>query len=169
MRGVRKRAQGMDRADHAALDERIYRICRGDEALHAPDRLAHSLEWQKALRGHRAGRRIRHKRCGREPDGGKLVKMGLLERVEDPSDRRVRLLLLTSKGRLIVERNFEARQGWIKTFCSTISPELAYNATHIFRELITAAQHLEGAECLETQDHPWRDRGPLSRMHPRRI
>jgi len=99
----------------------------------------------------------------------KLVKMGLLERVEDPNDRRVRLLLLTPKGRLIVERNFEARQGWIKTFCSTISPELAHSATHIFRELIAAAQLLEGAECLETQHHPWQDRGQVSKMHPRRI
>jgi len=99
----------------------------------------------------------------------KLVQMGLLERVEDANDRRVRLLLLTPKGRAIVERNFEARQGWIKGFCGAVSPELAHNAAHIFRELMAAAQHLEGTERLEPQHHPWRDRERASRMHPRRI
>ncbi len=83
----------------------------------------------------------------------KLVQMGLLERVE---------------GRAIVERNFEARQGWIKDFCSIVSPELARNAAHIFRELLAAAQVFEGTEHFQTQHHPWRDRGWGTRMHPRR-
>lgn len=98
----------------------------------------------------------------------KLVQMGLLERVEDANDRRVRLLLLTQKGRAIVERNFEARQGWIKGFCSTVSPELARDAAQIFRELLAAAQVFEGTEHFETQHHLCRDRGWASRMHSRR-
>jgi DNA-binding MarR family transcriptional regulator len=98
----------------------------------------------------------------------RLVQLGLLERVEDVDDRRVRRLLLTQKGRAIVERNFEARQGWIKSFCSTIRPELAHDAAHILRELVAAAQVFEGAEHVETLHRPWRDRGMAPRIHPRR-
>lgn len=76
----------------------------------------------------------------------KLVQMGLLERVEDAHDRRIRRLFLTPKGKTIVERNFEARQGWIKGFCSTFSPEFAQSAAHMFRELSDAAQHFEVAQ-----------------------
>jgi DNA-binding MarR family transcriptional regulator len=99
----------------------------------------------------------------------KLVQMGLLERVEDANDRRVRRLLLTPKGKTIVERNFEARQGWIKGFCATVTPEFARNAAHMFRELMDAAQRFEAGERFESQHHPCQDARRAARPHPRSV
>ncbi len=45
----------------------------------------------------------------------RLVHMGLLERAEDPTDRRVKLLNLTDAGRGLLQRSEEARRRWIDT------------------------------------------------------
>lgn len=43
----------------------------------------------------------------------KLVQAGLLERAEDPHDRRVRQLRLTAGGRELVEAALAARYRWV--------------------------------------------------------
>jgi len=42
----------------------------------------------------------------------KLVQLGLLERIEDPNDRRIKRLLLTQSGKSIIEKSIKrARSG----------------------------------------------------------
>jgi len=43
----------------------------------------------------------------------RLVRMDLIERSEDPADRRAKQLQLTAKGRLIVKESIEARRRWM--------------------------------------------------------
>jgi DNA-binding MarR family transcriptional regulator len=43
----------------------------------------------------------------------RLVGMGLIERSEDPTDRRVRQITLTSRGRSLVARGVKARLAWV--------------------------------------------------------
>jgi DNA-binding MarR family transcriptional regulator len=44
----------------------------------------------------------------------RLVGMGLIERTEDPLDRRAKRLTLTLEGRSIIEQGIEARSNWVK-------------------------------------------------------
>ncbi len=77
----------------------------------------------------------------------KLVQTGFVERVEDSNDRRIRRLLLTTKGKNIVERNIEARQRWMRSFCSTFSPESARDTARVFRDITEAAKRFEVAQA----------------------
>ncbi|SLM09752.1 putative Transcriptional regulator, MarR family protein [uncultured spirochete] len=75
----------------------------------------------------------------------KLVQLGLVDRLEDPHDRRVRRLLLTQKGKTIIERSIEARQEWIGHFCSSLSEEKAKEAAGLFNQFAQIAEQLETA------------------------
>lgn len=73
----------------------------------------------------------------------RLVQMGLIERSEDPADRRSKQLALTDKGRALVENGIKSRSQWFadaagqlnedqqKTIISalTILTDLAHNST----------------------------------------
>lgn len=76
----------------------------------------------------------------------KLVQLGMVERLEDPQDRRVRRLLLTEKGKKIVERSIEARQEWIGRFCSNLNEETAREAARLFNQFAHIAEQLEIAQ-----------------------
>ena len=43
----------------------------------------------------------------------KLVQSGLIQRVEDPHDRRAKLLSLTDKGRDLIQQGIEERYRWV--------------------------------------------------------
>jgi len=72
----------------------------------------------------------------------KLSQMGLIERLEDANDRRVKRLLLTQKGKNIVERSIEARQEWISHFSETFSSEEAREAAALLGEFTARATEL---------------------------
>lgn len=44
----------------------------------------------------------------------RLVQLGLIERTEDPVDRRAKRLALTGRGRTLIEKGIEARSKWIE-------------------------------------------------------
>jgi DNA-binding MarR family transcriptional regulator len=50
-----------------------------------------------------------------------LVKEGLATRVEDPTDRRVRLVRITAKGKDLVDTLVTVRQTGMQVFASTLS------------------------------------------------
>jgi DNA-binding MarR family transcriptional regulator len=52
-----------------------------------------------------------------------LVKDGLLERTEDPEDRRAKQLSLTEDGRILIERGIEARCQWIVGLNESFTPD----------------------------------------------
>jgi len=53
----------------------------------------------------------------------RLVNLGLIERNEDPEDRRVKQLVLTRKGQAVVRKSVEARSHWIESLTESLTPE----------------------------------------------
>ena len=51
----------------------------------------------------------------------RLVHQGLILRSEDPSDRRVKQIVLTDKGRQVLEASIRARQGWLSDLAEVLS------------------------------------------------
>jgi len=53
----------------------------------------------------------------------RLVQLGLIERTEDPEDRRAKRLALTPKGRKLIEKGIEARSQWIEGLTDALTAE----------------------------------------------
>jgi DNA-binding MarR family transcriptional regulator len=53
----------------------------------------------------------------------RLVQMGLIERTEDPSDRRSKQLTLTQDGKALIESGINDRSQWIKDLAVTLTKE----------------------------------------------
>lgn len=53
----------------------------------------------------------------------RLVNLGLIERTEDPDDRRAKRLTLTPKSRALIDQGVEARSKWVEGVTDTLSPE----------------------------------------------
>ncbi len=49
----------------------------------------------------------------------KLVSMGLVERFEDPVDRRVKNLSLTNSGRDLIEKSINAQKKWMEDLAAS--------------------------------------------------
>ncbi len=72
----------------------------------------------------------------------KLVQGELLERTEDPSDRRAKLLKLTPKGQALIEGGLAARHRWVDAFIARLEPaerekfgEVLAMMTHTLRQV----------------------------------
>jgi DNA-binding MarR family transcriptional regulator len=53
----------------------------------------------------------------------RLVHSGLLERTEDPNDRRVKVISLTHKGRMMVQKSLDSRRTWLDKLVQNLSEE----------------------------------------------
>ncbi len=53
----------------------------------------------------------------------RLVNLGLIERTEDPRDRRAKQLSLTRKGQTLIEKSLQARSQWIEDLTEALTPE----------------------------------------------
>ncbi len=53
----------------------------------------------------------------------RLVGLGLIERTEDPEDRRAKRLALTSKGRALIDEGIAARSKWVEGLTDTLTPD----------------------------------------------
>jgi DNA-binding MarR family transcriptional regulator len=53
----------------------------------------------------------------------RMVQLGLIERTEDPSDRRAKQLALTPKGRKLIEQGIEIRSQWVVGLTEALTPE----------------------------------------------
>jgi DNA-binding MarR family transcriptional regulator len=53
----------------------------------------------------------------------RLVQMGLIQRTEDPQDRRAKCLELTSEGRALVEKGINVRSKWIENLTDNLNAE----------------------------------------------
>ena len=51
----------------------------------------------------------------------RLAQQGLILRTEDPSDRRVKQIILTDKGHQVLQESIRARQSWLYDLASTLS------------------------------------------------
>ncbi len=73
----------------------------------------------------------------------RLVQQGLILREEDPDDRRVRQIVLTDKGRQILQETIAARQGWLENLAHTLSDSEREQITAALNILIEKANQLE--------------------------
>jgi DNA-binding MarR family transcriptional regulator len=53
----------------------------------------------------------------------RLVQTGMLERTEDPHDRRARQIALTARGKELVEKGMQARGKWLDELARSLTPE----------------------------------------------
>ena len=72
----------------------------------------------------------------------KLVQAGLLERAEDPADRRAKLLTLSDKGRAMIDSGIETRSNWVDELIADLSPEEFEKVAAALETLTRAASRL---------------------------
>jgi DNA-binding MarR family transcriptional regulator len=53
----------------------------------------------------------------------RLVQMGLVERNEDPDDRRAKRLTLTPKGHTVIEKGIKARSKWVESLTNILTSD----------------------------------------------
>ena len=70
----------------------------------------------------------------------RLVEQGLLQRTEDPLDRRAKQLALTDKGRALVGQIIEARHRWLEELTTTLTPEQQARIMTVLADLTEATQ-----------------------------
>jgi DNA-binding MarR family transcriptional regulator len=72
----------------------------------------------------------------------RLVHQELIERSEDPSDRRVKQVVLTEKGRQVLQEAIRARQGWLSDLAENLSDAEKGVVIPALSLLIDKATHL---------------------------
>jgi DNA-binding MarR family transcriptional regulator len=73
----------------------------------------------------------------------RLVQQGLLSRDEDPSDRRVRQVALTARGKELIDKSMQARRAWIDGLARVLTPEEQQAIAAALGRLADAARELE--------------------------
>jgi DNA-binding MarR family transcriptional regulator len=73
----------------------------------------------------------------------RLAHMGLVERTEDPNDRRVKQLKLTDKGRDLLHKSQTARSRWMESLVDALDPERRAAVIAALGYLTEAAKRLE--------------------------
>ncbi len=73
----------------------------------------------------------------------RLVQTGLLERVEDPNDRRAKQVTLSAKGRALIEKGIEARNRWSEELAPKLTAEQRGLVIEALSHLAEAANKLE--------------------------
>ena len=73
----------------------------------------------------------------------KLVHAGYLDRAEDPSDRRAKLLTLSAKGEELIQRGTEERYHWLDDLPSKLSTVEQTKVVEALDILTKAAQTME--------------------------
>jgi DNA-binding MarR family transcriptional regulator len=73
----------------------------------------------------------------------KLVQGGLIQREEDPNDRRAKLLNLTDKGRQLIHHGIEERYRWVDQLAEKLTAEERAKVAEALEILTQAARELE--------------------------
>ena len=72
----------------------------------------------------------------------RLVQQELILRTEDPSDRRVKQIVLTDKGQRVLQESISARQSWLHDLVRSLSDPEKAAITAALHILIDAANQL---------------------------
>jgi DNA-binding MarR family transcriptional regulator len=73
----------------------------------------------------------------------KLVQSRLIQREEDPHDRRAKLLNLTEKARELIQQNIEQRYRWVDQLAGKLTAEELVKVTEALDIMTKAARELE--------------------------
>jgi len=80
----------------------------------------------------------------------RMVNLGLIERTEDPEDRRVKQITPTMKGRQLIQDSIDARQRWMQEMTDALTPEEQESISVALTTLTEAALAMENTlepEC----------------------
>jgi DNA-binding MarR family transcriptional regulator len=80
----------------------------------------------------------------------RLVQQELILRMEHPNDRRVKQIILTDKGRRILEESTHARLGWMEDLAQTLSKSEKETIMSGLSILIDKAKSL--SQSVETEN-----------------
>ena len=84
----------------------------------------------------------------------KLVQSRLVQREEDPQDRRAKLLNLTDKGQELIQQGIEERYRWVDQLAGKLSAEE--------RAKVSEALHIMTEAAKETEVKPVQQSGSAS-------
>src|SRR5213593_3990686 len=73
----------------------------------------------------------------------KLVQSGLIQREEDPHDRRAKLLNLTDKGRGLIQKGMDERYRWVNQVAGKLTTEERVKVIEALMILTETAQEME--------------------------
>ena len=73
----------------------------------------------------------------------RMVQAGMVRRVEDPADRRMKTLSLTGAGRSLVEASIDARKCWMESLTLELSKAQQENIAQALIALTQAAHRLD--------------------------
>jgi DNA-binding MarR family transcriptional regulator len=73
----------------------------------------------------------------------RLVHQGLVQRREDPRDRRVKQIALTSRGQEILKQGIRARESWLDQLAETLSDSEKETITSSLSTLISRVNRLD--------------------------
>ena len=79
----------------------------------------------------------------------KLVQGGLVQREEDPKDRRAKLLYLTDKGRDLIQRGTQERYRWVDALGEKLSAAERAKVSEALEMMTKAVKELE-AEAVQS-------------------
>jgi DNA-binding MarR family transcriptional regulator len=80
----------------------------------------------------------------------KLVQSGLIQREEDPNDRRAKLLNLTEKGKQFIQKGIEERYRWVDQLAAKLTPEERAKVDEALQIMTQAAKELEAEPVHQT-------------------
>jgi len=81
----------------------------------------------------------------------RLVQAGLVERTENPADRRARQIALTAKGRSLVERGIEQRHRWVDELASGLTAAERAAVRKTLPTLLEVEKRLAGSKRRNTE------------------
>jgi DNA-binding MarR family transcriptional regulator len=76
----------------------------------------------------------------------RLVHMRLIDRTEDPGDRRIKQVSLSDTGRSLVQQGVDARREWMTDLATRINPAEQAEIESALGILINAVQQMEAEE-----------------------
>lgn len=79
----------------------------------------------------------------------RLVEEGLIQRVEDPDDRRMKKITMTEKGYQVMKESVSARLGWLEDLTAELSEEDKTQITSAVKLIISKAKDLDSPEKVE--------------------
>jgi DNA-binding MarR family transcriptional regulator len=80
----------------------------------------------------------------------KLVQSGLIQREEDPNDRRAKLLNITEKGRQLIQQGIEERYRWVDQLARKLTEEERNKVSEALQIMTQAAKELESEPVHQT-------------------
>ncbi|RLD97026.1 MAG: hypothetical protein DRJ13_12895 [Bacteroidetes bacterium] len=81
----------------------------------------------------------------------RLVEEGLIQRSENPDDRRMKQIILTDEGHRVIKETIDARLGWLEELTANFSEEEKEQITSALELIINKAKELgfpEKGDCL---------------------